>query len=104
MSSWRKCYACSRVMAVSEFDDRSIGGPNPTCRSCEGKPTAAENRGKKRTSVQAYRERTGNAYGKAYEKAKRAATKELIARYPEEYAQLFDEARRSHGLGPTRSG
>lgn len=51
----------------------------------------------------AYRARTGNAYGKAYAKARAAAVNELIGAHPEEFASFLEKARIDVGLGPTRT-
>lgn len=44
--------------------------------------------------VRRSRERTGNVAGKAYEAAKRAALKALRERHADEYAHLFELAKR----------
>lgn len=54
-------------------------------------------------SVRAHRERTGNAYGKAYAKARAAAVRMLIDKHPEEFEACMLVARRDAGLGTTSS-
>lgn len=91
------------MLADSEFAEVPGGVVQQTCRTCivEG-PRSRSSTGNA-AAVRAYRERTGDAYGKAYRKARDLALKELIALHPEEYALLMDSARRSVGLGPTRA-
>ena len=107
MSTWRKCKACRRVLALSEFDDVEGQPAEPRCTECVAsgrefsvslsKPRSSAD------SVRAYRERTGNAYGKAYAKAKRIALQALADAHPEEYAAFLEKARIDVGLGPTRT-
>jgi hypothetical protein len=92
VSDWFKC-VCGRVLALDEQHE------------CPGAPVKRRTRapGSSADSVRAYRERTGNAYGKAYAKAKAEAVKALCAAHPEEFAALLEKARIDVGLGPTRA-
>lgn len=88
MGDWFKCPACGRVI-----DELEHG-----CR-----PVAPRKRGSSAESVARHRAKTGNAYGKAYAKAKAAALRELTTMHPEDFALLLEKARIDVGLGPTRS-
>lgn len=101
MPSWRKCTDCARVLATSEFDD--IGGATQaSCRECVTKPPTKRVRSSSAASVAAHRAKTGNAYGKAYAKARTQANRELAEAHPEEFAELLEKARIDNGLGPTQ--
>lgn len=103
-SRWRKCTSCHQVLALSEYDDAEGAVVSQVCRRCVADPPKKRVRapGSSADSVRAYRERTGNAYGKAYAKAKAEAVKALCAAHPEEFASLLEKARIDVGLGPTR--
>lgn len=74
------------------------------CRRCVANPPKPKRvRSSSAASVAAHRAKTGNAYGKAYAKAKTAALKALVERHPEEFSELLEKERISVGLGPTRS-
>lgn len=105
MSNWRKCKACHQVLALSEFDDDVAPYICRTCTAAGRTPSDAPTNTRRSSaeSVRAYRERTGNAYGKAYAKAKRLAGQALADAHPEEYAALLEKARIDVGLGPTRT-
>lgn len=98
MSSWRKCKSCGMVLALSEFDDGV-----KVCRSCHLNPPKPKRpRSSSAASVAAHRARTGNAYGKAYAKARTQANRELAEAHPVEFAELLEKARIDNGLGPTQ--
>ena len=100
-TTWRTCKGCDRVLALTEFDEDAT-----VCRECETagrKPRRQRPPGASSASVAAYRARTGNAYGKAYAKARAAAVNELIGAHPEEFASFLEKARIDVGLGPTRT-
>lgn len=104
MASWRKCRACSRVQALTEFDDDVATHVCKSCTAAGRTPgDAPTSKRSSAESVRAYRERTGNAYGKAYAKAKRMALQALADAHAEEFAQLLEKERINVGLGPTRS-
>lgn len=104
MSSWRKCTSCGMVLALSEFDDdQHAAAIAQVCRSCHLNPPKPKRpRSSSAASVAAHRERTGNAYGKAYAKARTQANRELAEAHPEEFAELLEKARIDNGLGPTQ--
>ena len=88
---WRKCTGCGKVKIVEMFQTASA-----VCLKCEQYPAQA-----RRNSVSAtarYRERTGGAYDKAYNKAVRLATARLKEAHPVEWDQLLGEARGEVGI------
>ena len=102
MSNWRKCRSCRRVQALSEYTEEHP----QVCVTCLANPDRRPRdrpAGSSSDSVRAHRERTGNAYGKAYAKARAAAVRMLIDAHPEEFEQHMVVARRDAGLGTTSS-
>ena len=110
VSSWVKCRVCGLVR-------EGQGGVCTTCVAPAGEPEhgadgvkgaigprAPRRRasGSSADSVRQYRARTDNAYGKAYAKARAAAVTALIAKHPDDFADLLEKARVDCGLGPTR--
>lgn len=86
--AWVKCPQCELV--VDEEHD---------CR-----PVTKRKRSPSAASVARHRAKTGNAYGKAYAKARAAAVNQLIDQHPQEFAELLEKARIEVGLGPTTRG
>lgn len=92
MARWVKCSVCKRV-----YDQDVEPTHAETC-----KPQPKRERKPSAESVRKHRERTGNAYGKAYAKARASAVKQLIEMHPQDFAELLEKARIDAGLGPTR--
>lgn len=99
MSNWRKCRSCRQVLATSEFGTEAP----QTCNACIGDPGRRLRErapGSSSESVRRHREKTGNAYGKAYAKARAAAVRRLTDKYFEEFQAILAEERKSAGLTP----
>lgn len=104
MADWFKCHHCKRVQSTEEAEP----GRDDLCSSCAARPVEEPARPSRRPPdsknaqrVREHRERTGNAYGKAYEAARRAAVKRLVELHPEDWRRLLDEERAGVGLAPT---
>lgn len=104
----KRCTKCDTVKPLSEFhrNKTAVDGRHAWCKPCsrqyqrERQAKAREEMGEEAWLVsraaitRRHRERTGNATGKAYERARRAALEALRELHPNEFEHLFLLARR----------
>jgi hypothetical protein len=107
----KPCSKCGDVKPLSEFyrHHRSKDGHQWWCKTCfdaGAKERQAAQRARnpeaQRAAVRRHRERTGNKTGKEYGRAKRMATKRLVAAYEVEFKRyLVEELAKIRGTEAT---
>jgi hypothetical protein len=105
------CTRCCNEWTLDAFspDKDARDGLHSWCKVCQNKAVQERNRrlmeqdpegflARKRAIQRAHRERTGNAKGKAYNRARNRALTRLAKARPDEYAALLDEELAAEGL------